>query len=159
MNVGEFAMRVNFPDEITSNPEWYRLAQKATELLNEEVRDSGVVLPTFIVDWNMQVGANSTPVFDLKLSDIPNDPYPVFGKISLEEMRREESLQLFLHRLWGRLLRQRSQRQAEALGRLIKARPSFGPPSSPWLQPFLGPGSFITMASRNEPSIGQRQPL
>jgi len=122
MSVQDVAVRASFPNEIISDAGWHRLAQRATELLTEEVRDSGVVIPALHADWSVQAGTAATPVFELRLSDIPNDPQPVLARIPIDRMQHDDSLRQDTHRLWRQLLRHRSKRQAESIGVFIKGQ-------------------------------------
>src|ERR1700737_4653152 len=105
MAVTESAVRASFGDQITSNKDWNQFAQNATRLLNEEVRDSGAMLPVVLADWDIQQGIGM-PIFELRLSDFPDDPEPVLGKFAAEDMRHEEVLRNGLRRLYRPLLPQ-----------------------------------------------------
>src|SRR5207253_1369317 len=106
MAVTESAVQASFSDQITSNKEWKQFAQTATQLLNEEVRESGAMLPVVLADWAIQQGIDM-PVFELRLSDFPDDPEPVLGKFAGEGIRHEEVLRNDLRRLYRRLLHRR----------------------------------------------------
>lgn len=123
MEVSESAMRTSYSSEITANPQWYELARRATGILNQEVLDSGVVIPTLLADWGLQMVQSGPPLFELRLSDVLNNPSPVLGRFTLDAMQQDTALWQGLHRLWGLLLQQRSRRQAEVIGLFIKSHP------------------------------------
>lgn len=120
MNATEFAMPVNFPQEIASNPEWYQLARKATEMLSDEVRDAEAPIPDLAADWSVETGANGTLLFHIRLSEIPNDPNPAQATIALDDLRQDERLQRNIRRLWGELLQHRTRRLLKSVNRLLK---------------------------------------
>jgi len=120
MSISDFAVRPSFPQQVTSNTEWYRLAQRATDVLSEEVRNSGVVIPALVADWTIALGNSATPAFELSLSDTPNDPHPVRAQFTLDRLRDDEAIRQDMQRVWRQLLRHRSRRQAESIGMFIK---------------------------------------
>jgi hypothetical protein len=113
MPASESVLKVSYPNEVTSNLEWYKLAQKATDILQKEILKGGGIAPVVLADWSIdktdQLG-NAT--FMLRLSDVPNDPKAAVAKLSEELIRTDGRLFNVLSRLWGDFLRYRSRRQA-----------------------------------------------
>jgi hypothetical protein len=121
MPVTESAIRTNFGDPIPQNPEWFALTQQATRLLAEEATGVSILIPAVVADWHVRARPTGEPIFELSLSDVPNDPKPlVRAEFAEGAMRDEKRLRQTLRNLWRTMLHNLSRRQAESIGIFIK---------------------------------------
>jgi hypothetical protein len=121
MPTSESVLQVNYSDEITSNLEWYKLTQTATDILEDKILKDGGIAPAVLADWSIDKTAHcGHPTFVLRLDDIPNDPKGVTTRFSEELMRQDGQLGGVLRGMWGTLLDQRSRRLANEINQYIR---------------------------------------
>jgi len=120
MPTSEAVLRVSYSDEITSNPEWYELAQRATGFLQDEILRGGGIAPIVLADWSLDEAARcGQPTFKLFLSDTPDESKPAWAVFSEELIRGDGKLRDTLYDLWGSFLRHRSRRLARDINLYI----------------------------------------
>jgi hypothetical protein len=120
MPVTESALRVSYPEEVTSNLEWSKLTRKAIDILQKEILKGGGIAPVVLADWSIdKTDQSGKATFMLRLSDVPNDPKGAVAKLSEELIRTDGRLFTVLSRLWGEFLHYRSRRQANDINRYV----------------------------------------
>ena len=115
MPVEESALRVAWPGDLEGDKELFAAVQKANKVLGEELgRSKGFVA----ADWKLLRDGQDGPSLELTLTDLFTRSQ-VAERFAPDEFRSEAHLGGRLHRMWGDLLRARSEGQIKRLEELI----------------------------------------
>lgn len=106
-------MKVAIEDSIQQDPRLSSAISRAQETLAEELGPSAESVTAF---WGLERDDRGRPLVILRLSDFTGSAQDRF---SLEEFDDSWRLRTRLHRLWGDLLQDRSDKQVAALQQLI----------------------------------------
>ncbi len=108
--LGGLVMKVSYSEKAKERGEGFALLQQVTERLEEVVRRfSGEVK----AEWD-RTDRNGHSLYTLRLSDRADSASASFAP---EELRPSHELQIRLYRLWDALLKARSERLLQELGK------------------------------------------
>jgi hypothetical protein len=118
--MSETAVRIGYSDEIATNPLWMAKVEKVSQFLLQEIQGTGLKFPVIVVDWTLHRGFSPHyPAFEIRISDVPDDPKPVVGIFVLPAFENEEAMKRSMRLLWGQLLSRRAQRLGKELELII----------------------------------------
>ena len=114
MPVEDYELTVSWRGDLEANRELFAGVQRANKALEEEVGRSAAFVTA---DWNTVRDSEGRTLLELTLTDRFTRSQAI-EKFDPDELRGEEGLVSRIHRMWGRLLQDRSDRQIKRLEEL-----------------------------------------
>jgi hypothetical protein len=115
MNVEESTLQVSWPGDLEGNKELFDGVQRTNRVLENELgRSKGLVT----AGWNLNRDSQNRALLELTLTDRFTKSQ-VIEKFAPEEFRSDLHLGNRIHRMWGHLLRARSEGQIKRLEELV----------------------------------------